>query len=161
MARSKLSNQEKVIFVPSIANQAAPTQAELNAGVALCTPGTAIAEGLVALTNFESRTTFIGVGDAAQDFDAQIPGRKSAGEPMLEFYDGGTTTTNRTALAEGSSGYIVRCFYGQTTGKRCAVFPVTIGAQNDSMLNNQNESFRFFVAVAITAAPTKNAVIAA
>lgn len=161
MARSKLSNQEKAIFCASISNQAAPTQAELTAGVPLCTPGTVTAEGLFAMTNFDSKTTAIAVPDAATDFDAQIPGRKQAGEPMLEFYDGGTTTTIRTALAEGTDGFVVRCFYGQTTGKRCAVFPIRIGALNDGMLNAQNEAFKFTIACYITAQPTKTAVIAA
>lgn len=162
MARSKLTGREKVVFAPSVASLAAPTQAEINAGTALCTPGTNVVAGLVALQNFESKTGFISVPDAATDFDSQIVGRKSAGEPSLEFYDDDAgTSVPRTALAEGTAGYIIRMPYGQTTGKRAMVYPVTIGSLNDSQLTSAAEAAKFMVLVAITSTPNKNATIAA
>src|SRR3954453_22799718 len=104
MARYKPSNKAKVPFRTSISSLSAPTQAEINAGTALCTPGTFIAAGLKELQNFESASTFIDTPDAATDFDSKIPGRKQAGDPAGVFYDDDASSTIRTALAEGTSG---------------------------------------------------------
>lgn len=161
MARYKPSNKAKVVFCTSISNTAAPTQAELSAGTALCTPGTYVAAGLKEMQNFESKTNFIGTPDAAQDFDSQIPGRKSAGNPAIVFYDDDASTTIRTALAEGTAGYVVKMPYGQVSTKRCEVYPVTVGALNDSQVNSDNAAYMFTVDFAITSAPVKTAVVTA
>ena len=46
MARFRPNNKAKVVFAPAVANLAAPTTAEINAGTVLCTPGTYAADGL-------------------------------------------------------------------------------------------------------------------
>lgn len=158
MGRYKPSNKAKVVFAPSVSSLTAPTQAEINAGTALCTPGTFVAAGLKELQNFESAATFIDTPDAAQDFDTKIPGRKQSGNPAGVFYDDDASSTIRTALAEGTSGFIIIMRYGQLAGKRAEVYPVTVGSLNDSQVNADNNASMFTVAFAITAEPKKNAV---
>lgn len=161
MARYRIGATEKVVFAPAIASLAAPTQAELNAGTVLTVAGTAVAAGLVEMANFESASQFIDVPDTASSFTAKIAGRKTAGDPTMTFYDDDASATIRTALAEGTSGYIVRMPYGQTTGKRADVFPVTVGSLNDAQLTSANEAAKFMVAVAITSTPNKVALVTA
>lgn len=161
MGRYAVSGTAKVLFCPAITSLAAPTRAELTAGLALNTPGTAVAAGLVEMTNFESRSTFIDVPDAATDFTSKIPGRKEAGNPSMAFYDDDASATIRTALAEDTDGFIVVMHYGDVATKRAEVYPVTIGALNDTNPNSSSDAAKFVVDVAITAPPNKNAVIPA
>jgi len=161
VARYKPSNKAKVVFAPAVASLAAPTQAEINAGTVLCTPGTFVAAGLRELQNFESSATFIDTPDAATDFDSKIPGRKQAGNPAMVFYDDDASSTIRTALAEGTAGYVIIMRYGQLAGKRAEVYPVTIAALNDSQVDSNNNASMFTVDCAITSTPNKNAVQAA
>jgi hypothetical protein len=159
MARFRPNNKAKVVFAPAVANLAAPSGAEITAGTVLCTPGTFASDGLFELQNFESTATFIDTPDAATDFDSKIVGRKQAGNPSMTFYDNDAAATIRTALAEGTSGFVIIMPYGQTTGKRCEVYPVTIGSLNDSQINSNNEAKKFMVMAAITSVPNKNGVV--
>lgn len=161
MGRMHLFGVEKDVFCPSIASLAAPTRAEINAGVVLVSPGVYQHEGLSEMDGFEAASTFIDVPDASTDFDGKIPGRKQAGEPMLTFYESDSGSPVRTALAEGTSGYVIRMPYGDVATKRCEVYPVTVASANTSQLTSGNDAATFAIAMAITAKPNKEAVIPA
>jgi hypothetical protein len=152
---------EKVVFCPSIASTSSPSRPEITAGVVLVNPGVYQHEGLQEMDGFEAASTFIEVPDASTDFDGKIPGRKQAGEPMLRFYESDSGSPVRTALAEGTSGYVIRMPYGDVATKRCEVYPVTIASTNTSQLTSGNDAATFAAAMAITAKPEKNAVIPA
>ncbi len=161
MARFFIRGKTKVVACPTVANLAAPTRAEINAGTVLNLPGTYVHAGLVEMSGFEAASEFIDVPDAATDFTGKIAGRKTAGEPMMRFYEDDASSTIRTALAEGTSGYVIRMPYGDVPTKRCEVYPVTIASVNTSQLTSGNDPATFEVKVAVTANPSKNAVIPA
>lgn len=161
MGRMHLFGVEKVVFAPSVASLAAPSRAEINAGVVLVTPGVYAHEGLQEMGGFEAASTFIDVPDASTDFDGKIPGRKQAGDPTLTFYESDSGSPIRTALAEGTQGYVIRMPYGDVATKRCEVYPVTVASTNTSQLTSGNDAATFEVAMAITANPNKQAVIPA
>jgi hypothetical protein len=153
-----VSGKAKVVYAPSVANLAAPTSGEITAGTVLNLPGTHVNAGLIEMTGFETEQSFVTLSDMGTTTDGKIPGRKTLPDASLKFYDDDASATVRTALAEGSSGFIIRFPYGQSTGKRCEVWPVTIGAINDSPYSAANEAQTFMVAVAITSTPNKLAV---
>jgi hypothetical protein len=162
VTRTHLFANEKVVFAPAVASLAAPTRAEITAGVVLVNPGVYQDDGLVSMTGFETAPAFIDVPDAATDTTPRIPGRKGSVDASLTFYETNTgTSPNRTALAEATSGYVIRMPYGDVATRRCEVWPVTTGAVNTSQLDNGNDAGTFTVNVAVTAPPNKNAVIPA
>jgi len=162
VSRTHFFANEKVVFCPSIASLAAPTRPELTAGVVLVSPGVYQDDGLVNMAGFETAPAFIDVPDAATDTTPRIPGRKGSVDASLTFYESATgTSPNRTALAEGTSGYLVRMPYGDVATRRAEVWPITTGAVNTSMLDNGNDAGTFTVNVAVTAPPEKNAVVPA
>lgn len=154
------SGNAKVVFAPSISSTSAPTVAEINAGTVLTVPGSTATAGLAEMSNWETAASNIEVPDVASTFDKTIPGRTKAGEPSISFYDDSAgTSTVRTALAEGTAGYMVIMRYGQTVGKRAEVYPCKVSALNDSQVNNKNEPAMFTAVFAITDTPNKNASI--
>lgn len=162
MSRTHLFANEKVVFAPAVASLAAPTRAEINAGVVLVNPGVYQDDGLVTMAGFETAPAFIDVPDAATDTTPRIPGRKGSVDASLTFYETNTgISPNRAALAEGTSGYLIRMPYGDVATRRAEVWPITTGAVNTSQLDNGNDAGTFTVNVAVTAPPVKNAVIPA
>lgn len=159
MSKYIVSGKAKVVFAPAVANIAAPTTGEMSAGTILNNPGGTVIAGLISMTGFTSEQGFITTADLQTDTDSKFPGRRTIGDASMMFYDDDASSTIRTALAEGTAGYICRFPYGQSAGKRCEVFPVTIGALNDADYDaTANEVQKFSVAVAITAKPNKNSV---
>lgn len=162
MTRIHLFANEKVVFAPAVASLAAPTRSEIDNGVVLVNPGVYQDDGLVTMTGFETAPAFIDVPDAATDTTPRIPGRKGSVDASLTFYETNTgTSPNRTALAEGTSGFLIRMPYGDVATRRAEVWPITTGAVNTSQLDNGNDAGTFTVNVAVTAPPEKNAVIPA
>lgn len=160
MARWIPDAKSKVTFCPGVSNLAAPTSAELTAGTVLCTPGTYVNAGLKELGGFETTQEFVVSKDLATKVDSKIPGRQSLPDASLTFFDDDASSTIRTALAEGTVGFLVLMPYGQVTGKRCEVWPVTIGALNNSQLvAGGADPATFMVAAAVTSAPNKLAVV--
>ncbi len=159
MARYIPSGKAKVVFAPAVANIAAPTVAEINAGTVLTVAGGTLIDALAAMNNWETKVDNIDVPDVQSKFDGQITGRSKASEPTTEHYDNDAAATIRTALAEGTVGYMVKMPYGQTAGKRAEVYPATVSTINDSQIDAANKPAMFVVTYSVTAAPNKNAVI--
>lgn len=159
MARWIPDGKSKLTFCPAVANLAAPTSGELAAGTVLCTPGTYVTAGLKEMAGFETTQEFKVMQDVATSTDSKIPGRKSLPDAHLTFYDDDASTTIRTALAEGTVGFLVLMPYGQVSSKRCEVWPVTIGALNTSQIVGGGDVATFMVAVAVTSLPNKLAVV--
>lgn len=159
MARWIPDAKSKVTFCPGVANLAAPTSGELAAGTVLCTPGTYITAGLKEMSGFETTQEFKVMQDVATRVDSKLAGRQSLPDASMTFFDDDASSTIRTALAEGSVGFLVIMPYGQVTGKRCQVWPCTIGALNDSQIIAGGDPATFMVAVAVTSQPNKLAVL--
>lgn len=159
MARWIPDSKSKVTFCPGISNLAAPTSGELAAGTVLCTPGTYVNAGLKELAGFETTQEFKAMQDLSTRVDSKLAGRLSLPDASLTFFDDDASSTIRTALTEGTVGFLVLMPYGQTTGKRCEVWPVTIGSLNNSQLVAGSDPATFMVAVAVTSQPNKVAVL--
>ena len=143
-------------FVPAVASLAAPTRVEITAGDEL------IADFREA-TGFTSEQERIAMPDYVSNFTPSLAGRQAAGNPTIVFYDLDQAGANaiRAALAEGTEGFLIRMPYGDVAGRRCEVWPVTVGAQNDDDWAADNESAKWTVALSVTSAPEKDAVVPA
>jgi hypothetical protein len=150
----------RIVFAPSVASKAAPTRAEINAGTVLGEPGSAAAEAIAEVGGWLSRNNPIAVPDLNSDFDKTIPGTFSADNPTMTFYADKTARPIRTALAEGTFGYMICMWEGDVAARKCQVWPVRVAANND-MPSLGNEAHRFEVQFAPEDAPEKNAVVPA
>lgn len=159
MARYIPDGNTKVVFAPAVANLAAPTSGEITAGTVLCLPGASTIAALKEMAGFETNQDFKVMQDVANKIDTKIPGRQTLPDASMTFFDDNASSTVRTAVAEGTVGFLIIMPYGQVTGKRGQVWPVTIGALNDSQITSGGDPATFMVAVAITGAPNKSAVL--
>lgn len=151
MSRYTRRGKSTLKFAPAIANKAAPTSGELSAGTDL-TLNTADIAG------FTYNNSPINTPDLSSTFTSQIGGEDTADVSSLTFYDDDASSTVRTALAKGVTGFIVRMPYGQVTAKRAEVFPVTVTGANDEW-SLGNDPARFVVSFAITSTPVQSAVL--
>lgn len=161
MARYHSSNKAKVVFAPAVSSIAAPSRAEITAGTVLTVAGSTAYAGLIEDSGWETVASDITVPDVGTDFDGTIPGRQAASSASMKFYADDASTTVRTALAEGTAGYMIRMPEGDVPTDRCEVWPVRVSALNDSAITSANEAKTFMVTFAVTSEPNKNAVIPA
>lgn len=153
MSRFFRRGLSEIHFVPSVSSLAAPTRAEITAGVDL-TPG--IAE--VAGFNFSNSP--ITTPDLSTTFTTQIPGEDTSDTSTLTFYDDDADDEIRTAVAKGEEGFLVFMPYGDVATKRAEVWPAISTGANDQWTTG-NEAAKFQVSFAITAEPTQDAVVPA
>jgi hypothetical protein len=139
-----------VRFLPAVANPAAPSGAEISAG-------TVLTAAISAISGFQLSNSPIPVPDLATVFTAQINGEDTVADSTLTLNDDDTTTAIRTALAKGTSGFILLQPYGAAAGKRCEVWPVKVTGYNDEW-SVDNTNAKSVVGFAITGVPTQNAV---
>lgn len=139
-----------VRFLPAVANQAAPTSGEISAG-------TVLTAAISAINGFQMSNSPIPVPDLATVFTPQINGEDTVADSSFTLNDDDTTTTIRTALAKGTSGFILLQPYGATAAKRCEVWPVKVTGYNDEW-SVDNTNAKSMVGFAVTAVPTQNAV---
>lgn len=137
-------------FLPAVANQAAPSTAEISAG-------TVLTASVGGISGFQLSNSPIQVPDLATVFTAQINGEDTVADSSLTLNDDDATSAIRTALAKGTSGFILLQPYGAAATKRCEVWPVKVTGYNDEWTVD-NSNAKSMVGFAITAVPTQNAV---
>jgi hypothetical protein len=137
-------------FLPAVANPAAPTAPEISAG-------TVLTAAVSAISGFQLSNAPIAVPDLATVFTPQINGEDTVADSTLTLNDDDTSTAIRTALAKGTSGFILLQPYGAGAGKRAEVWPVKVTGYNDEW-SVDNTNAKSVVGFAITAVPTQNAV---
>ena len=151
----------RVAFVPTIANNAAPTTSELNAGTLL--HNRMIVGGLqgFAFTAGEVDNTKFGSA-----FDTKLPGVSSySGTQLVLAKDTMGSDTIWTLLTTFfTAGYIVirdgiANATAWTTSQNVEVFPIVTGDW-EYMDRARNEMLKYVVATPISAAPTKKAIVA-
>jgi hypothetical protein len=152
------------IFALTVASPAAPTVAEITAG-------TDLSKAIAQLAGFETNPNIINQAVMAYDTEIQISGPRQSPGPSMTLIEGdgvsgGDETSYAaalTALAEGTSGYLIlspRKASPLTATTKCEVWPVTVGAVNrDWSLDAQ--AARYTVNLVMSSQPTKNAVVAA
>jgi hypothetical protein len=150
----------RVAYVPTIANIAAPTTTELNAGVLLQSFMTA--DGLVG---FEATTAEVDTTSLASTFNTKNIGRDDYSGTLLRLKKQTIgSDTPRTTLTRGTAGYVViRRGVLETTAwasaQQVEVYPIICGRRKE-LTPTANSVLKYEVPVPITSAPNPDAVIA-
>lgn len=160
MADVFADGQVRVAYVPTIANIAAPTVTELNAGILL--QSTLTADGLVG---FEASTAEIDTSSLASTFDTKNIGRDSYSGTLLRLKKQTVgADTVRSTLTRAVVGYIViRRGITETTAwassQQVEVYPIICGRRKE-LMPAANSIMKYEVPVPITAAPNPDAAVA-
>jgi hypothetical protein len=149
----------RVAFVTAIANQAAPTTTELNAGILLqsvMTPD--------GLTGFEPSTADVDNSALNSTFDTKTIGRDSFSGTKLIFKKQSGTDTVYNTLTRGTSGFIVvRRYLDNNTAwastQVVEVYPVIFG-QTRNLAPVANSVTKWEVDTKITLSPTIRGAVA-
>lgn len=150
MARYIRRGKSALKFAPAVATLTAPTRAEITAG-------TVLTASLAEIGGFTFANETVPTPDLSTTFDTKIPGVDTAEDPSLTFYDDDASSTIRTALAKGTTGFILRFPHGDVATKRVEVWPVTVTMVSDEYTVG-NDPARFTVGFAVTGVPAQNGV---
>ncbi|MFD6684179.1 phage tail tube protein [Micromonospora parva] len=142
----------KVSWVPTIANKAAPTRAELNAG-------TELSVEVGAVEGWQIVSAVVETPSLGSKFDAKIDGAISADDSSLTLYASQTGTDVRDLLSRGTNGYVVWMDEGDTPGRKMDVFPVRVLSQGK--IRNLEDAAQVQVGFAVTSEPAENVTIPA
>lgn len=143
----------RVLWVVTIANKAAPTRAELNAGTDLSNE---IQENDGWLIESESVET----PDLGRTFTSSIPGSTSAEDSSLTMYADLGGTDARDLMPRGTNGFIVWMDGGDVTGRTMDVFPVRIGSVGKNRTVD-DEAATLTINYNITSEPSEDVLIPA
>ena len=145
----------EVWFTTLLSSTTSPSIAQIEGA-----SGEDLTAAIADITGFEFDNSPIPTPKLSSTFTTTIPGEDVVSNPSVELYDDDTSSVLRTAMAKGTTGWIVLSPYGQTTTERAEVWPATTTGVND-LWTVGNEAARFRVGFAITAVPNQNAVLAA
>lgn len=151
----------RVDFVPTIANKAAPTVAELGAG-------TRIDQKLIpnGLEGFEASPGEVDNSAFSSTFDTKVPGVSSfSGTRLIVKKQTSTDTVHDALTTFNTAGYIVvrdavAAGTAYAAAQKVCVYPVTTGAWS-YMNRERNSVLKYWVAVPISDAPELEGVVAA
>jgi hypothetical protein len=152
--------QVRVAFVPAIANIAAPTVAELNAGTLL--HQTMTGDGLIG---FEATTAEVDTTSLASTFSTKTIGSDEYSGTMLRLKKQTVgADTIRSTLTRGTAGNIVvRRGIAETTAwassQQVEVYPIICGRRKE-ISPVRNALLKYEVPTPITSAPNPDAVVA-
>lgn len=154
-----VDGQTRVFWVPAIANNAAPTLAELNAGLLL--ESTMTMDGLVG---FEPDTADVDNTSLASTFNTLTIGRDQFKGTLVRLKKQSGTDTIFNTLTRGTTGYIViRRDQAESnvfaSAQVVEVYPVILG-QRRRLAPTANTVTRYEVPTKITSLPTLVATIA-
>jgi hypothetical protein len=149
----------RVYWVTTIANIAAPTTSELNAGIAL--QSTLTADGL---NGFNPDTADVDTSALDSTFNTTVNGRTSFSNTMLRLKKQSGTDTIFTTLTRDTAGYVViRRSIATTTAwasaQACEVYPALCG-EVSRMDPAPNTVERYEIPIKVTATPNLRAAVA-
>lgn len=159
MARKQAVGNLRIWFVPTIASTAAPTVAEINAGVDLT--GQLRRDGLKRPQDANT----VDASDVSSLYNKTATGTYG-GTPMeLQFYRDDTTDTAwNTLIPRATSGYfVIRPFGGSlaaiASGQKVEVWQVEIASRSMNDIA-QDENQRFTIVAPVLATPVDPATVA-
>lgn len=149
----------RVSWVPTIANIAAPTTTELNAGMLL--QSTLTADGLMGLN---PETADVDTSSLASTFNTAVNGRTSFSNVGLRLKKQSGTDTVFTTLVRDTAGYlVVRRSVTEstawTTAQGVEVYPALCG-EVSRMNPEPNTVERYEVPLKVTSTPNLRAAVA-
>jgi hypothetical protein len=151
--------KERWDWVPSIANIAAPTTAELNAGIRLSQWMTK--DGA---TGWQPETADAPTSSIESTFDTNVNGRRSFNGPRLRFKKQSGSDSAYTTLLPDVTGYVTRrkslaAATAFASTQPLQVFPVMCG-EAAWLDQEDNMPERFDVPMKVTAQPNLRAAVA-
>lgn len=161
MADIPVDGKTRVSWVPAISNIAAPTVAELNAGLLLTYRITR--DGLMG---YEPTTNKIDNASIGDTFDITTVGTDSFGDTMLRLKRQTPLAgdTAYTTLVKSATGYIVirrdvDRDTAWTAAQLCEVYPTTCGRRK-RLAPEQNTVTRYEVPTMVSSEPNLDAIVA-
>lgn len=159
MPDSLADGRTRVAWVPSIASQAAPTVAELNAGTLL--HDTMTPDGL---EGFEASTAKVDNSSLGSTFDTGVPGRGSFDGTLLRLKKQTGTDTLFNFFVRDVSGFVVvRRSLDKNTAwaaaQKVEVYPATTG-ETRILKPEGNSVEKYEVPTMITNSPSLRATVA-
>jgi hypothetical protein len=142
----------QVNYTPAIANKAAPTRAEINAGTNL-SPETNAIDG------WQPQSNFLDAPDLVSAFVPKVAGSVEAGDSSLTLYASSNSVDVRSLLPRGTVGFILMLDESDTAGRKMDVYPVTVGSQ--AKIRDIGDVAKIQINFAITSAPAENVTIPA
>lgn len=142
----------RVIWCTTIANIAAPTRSELNAGIDL-SPEVAEFEGF-SVTAEEIETP-----DMQSLFAGKIGGKTSVDDSSLTFYASRDGNDVRQILPISTEGYVVWMDGGDIAGHSMDVYPVRV--RSTPKQRSTSDAARIQVQFSVTRVPQENLAIPA
>jgi hypothetical protein len=142
----------QVYWMPAIANKAAPTRAELDAG-------TDLTGELAAMAGFSTTSATVSVPDLKNRFAPDIPGQITAPSSSITLYMSEDSQDVRQLMPRDSTGFVAVLWEGDVAGRSMDVYPVTVtAAPKDVTTTNAGQ---ITVDFAVTSLPEENVVIPA
>lgn len=140
MGRFVAEGRMKAVLVTSApATLSAPTQAEIAAGTDLV--GSDQAEALVEIVGFQVQNNTIATPSYASLTVGNVAGQQTVPDSAMEWYKDDTDSTIYSAVAEGTTGWIILMHDGIGAGEECEVWPVSVSTR--PRLPQQNAAHRF------------------
>jgi hypothetical protein len=142
----------KVLWVPAIANKAAPSRAELNAGTAL--------EGETgAMGGWQTTSATVPTPALGSRFTPVVGGEITAADSSLTFWASKDGDDVRTLLNREDAGFVVWMDEGDVEAQTMDVFPVTVTSQ--AKVRELDSAAQIMAQFAITSEPAENVTIPA
>ena len=141
----------KVYYVPTIADTAAPTRIEIDAGDDLTAE-------IADISGFNLTSNFIDTPDLAHRFVSQIPGSIKADSSSITFYGDKTGDDVRTTLPRETVGFLVFMDTGDVATQPMDVFPIEV-ASVGKLRRTSDNAYQLTIGFAITGIPSENVAI--
>ncbi|MFC7892682.1 hypothetical protein [Streptomyces sp. NPDC057381] len=142
----------KVLWVPTIANKAAPTRAEINAG-------TELADEVSAMSGWQTTSGTVPTPALGSRFTPVVGGEITASDSSLTFWASKTADDVRTLLIREATGFVVWMDEGDVPGQTMDVFPVSVTSQ--AKIRELDGASQIMAQFAITSEPSENVAIPA
>ena len=142
----------KVLWVPTIANKAAPSRAELNAG-------TALEAETGAMAGWQTTSGTVPTPALGSRFTPVVGGEITAADSSLTFWASKDGDDVRTLLTREATGFIVWMDEGDVEAQTMDVYPVTVTSQ--AKIRELDAAAQIMAQFAITSEPAENVEIPA
>jgi len=139
-------------WVATIANKAAPTRSELNAG-------TDLSDDLMSVEGFELEPDIVDAPDYGSRVVSQIPGRVKLPAPKINMYMSSNSTDARTLFTDDLNGFIVILLEGDVSTRKMDVWPVRVNSTSPSQ--GDADPAVLAVSFVVTSVPARNVTVPA
>lgn len=141
-----------VVYALTVANKAAPSRAEINAG-------TNLRNEVSEISGFQATSGALDAPDLGSRFTSKVAGRITADDSSITFYESVTGVDVRALLPRDTIGFLLFMPGGDVSGRKMNVFPITVASVATDW--SIEEAARLVVSFTITSAPAEAVAIPA